>query len=178
MFRSQSMLLWGLFMMLFCGCTPNQQVFSSAGENWGVYKLDMQSEEVSLLYGSEYEISGLSSNYSGKRVVFSQHVDGTEYENTEIYTLDLPTLKQTRLTQNEKWDLYPVWSPDGSQIVFLSWREATLDIYLMERTVKINLCYLIQDFMMRTWIGLGIRSHLPARVRSGSWMKMGQTPGC
>ena len=130
------MLLWVLFVLLFGGCTPKQPVFFSAGEKWGIYKLDLQSEEVSLLYDSEYEISGLSSDYSGRRLVFSQHVDGAEYENTEIYSLDLSTLEPTRLTQNENWDLYPVWSPDGSQIVFLSWREATLDIYLMDADGK------------------------------------------
>ncbi|MCK4801834.1 MAG: PD40 domain-containing protein, partial [Anaerolineales bacterium] len=37
-----------------------------------------------------------------------------------------------RLTDNTAWDVYPVWSPDGSQILFLSWRESTLDIYQMD----------------------------------------------
>jgi TolB protein len=36
-----------------------------------------------------------------------------------------------RLTKNTFWDLYPVWSPDDSKIAFLSFRESTLDIYMM-----------------------------------------------
>lgn len=36
-----------------------------------------------------------------------------------------------RLTDNDFWDLYPVWSPGDSQIAFLSFREQDLDIYVM-----------------------------------------------
>ena len=94
MCRSRTILLCVLFVVtLFWLCEPPIQ-FSSSGENWGIYELDLQSEEVNLLYGSEYEISGLSRDLAGKRLVFSQHVDGSEYENTEIYTLDLSTLNR------------------------------------------------------------------------------------
>jgi TolB protein len=37
-----------------------------------------------------------------------------------------------RLTDNGVPDLYPVWSPDGSQIAFLSRRDDDLDIYVMD----------------------------------------------
>ena len=132
MYRSQKLILWVVFVLLCFGCAGQQPSISSSGETWGIYKLDLQSEEVNLLYGAEREISGLSLDPSRKRLVFSQQVDGSEHENTEIYTLDLSTFEPARLTNNENWDLYPVWSPDGSQIAFLSWRNTTLDIYLMD----------------------------------------------
>lgn len=37
-----------------------------------------------------------------------------------------------RLTNNTILDTYPWWSPDGKRIVFLSWRDTTLDIYTMD----------------------------------------------
>jgi len=118
--------------MLLFGCAQQQAEFSSAGEIWGIYELDLLSEEVKLLYGAEGELSGLSLDIQGNQLVFSQIMAGTEYENSEIITLDLSTRETARLTQNQQWDLYPVWSPDGSQIAFLSWRDLTLDIYLMD----------------------------------------------
>jgi len=57
---------------------------------------------------------------------------GSGYEFSEIYSLSLTGGTLSRLTENASWDLYPVWSPDGTRIAFLSWRDATLDIYLMD----------------------------------------------
>jgi len=59
---------------------------------------------------------------------------GTGYEFSEIYTLSILDRGLSRLTDNSNWDLYPVWSPDGSEIAFLSWRDSTLDIFLMDAT--------------------------------------------
>ncbi|MCJ7718088.1 MAG: hypothetical protein MUO54_16425 [Anaerolineales bacterium] len=130
--RSRSMLLLGLIMLLLCGCAQKQPVFSSTGEKWGIYKLDLLSEEVNLLYGTEGEISNLDLDKAGARLVYSKQVGGPAYEFSEILTYSIPDQRVSRLTENETWDLYPVWSSDGTQIVYLSFREETLDIYIME----------------------------------------------
>ncbi len=134
--RFQNGILCGLLILICCGCATHHPGLSSSGEKWGIYELDLHSDEVNLLYGTDDEISGLSSDLTGNQLVFSRGVDGSEYEKTEIFRLDLSTLQATRLTQNENWDLYPVWSPDGSRIAFLSWREVTLDIYIMDTDGK------------------------------------------
>jgi Tol biopolymer transport system component len=36
----------------------------------------------------------------------------------------------TQLTDNEYWNVYPIWPPDGSEVLFLTLRES-LDIYVM-----------------------------------------------
>jgi Tol biopolymer transport system component len=125
------LVLISLGVISLVGCSSQQEVFSSSGEIWGIYQLDLTSEKVLILYGTDSEISGLSVDPDGERLVFSQKIGGTEYENSEIHTLLIKKQALTRLTENDHWDLYPVWSPDGSQIAYLSWRDTTLDIYLM-----------------------------------------------
>ena len=39
----------------------------------------------------------------------------------EIAIVDWTTLDRIRLTDNASYDFFPVWSPDGKHIVFLSW---------------------------------------------------------
>jgi TolB protein len=56
-------------------------------------------------------LGGLIAFYSGR--------DG----NTEIYTMNPDGSNQRRLTSNQFGDDSPAWSPDGSQIAFLSDRE-------------------------------------------------------
>ena len=43
--------------------------------------------------------------------------------NWGIYVLDLDTMQETRLTSNHAIDAHPDWSPDGSKIVFGSFRD-------------------------------------------------------
>ena len=62
---------------------------------------------------------GLSQAPFGAKLYFIPARDG----NTEIYTMDSEGSNQTRLTFNEASDTYPVWSPDGRQIVFHSNRD-------------------------------------------------------
>jgi Tol biopolymer transport system component len=56
-------------------------------------------------------------------------VGGEEQSNEEIFTLDVDGQNLNQVTENDYWDLFPAWSPDGSRLAFLSWRENDLDIY-------------------------------------------------
>jgi Tol biopolymer transport system component len=38
---------------------------------------------------------------------------------------------QTRLTNHTARDVYPVWSPDGTRIMFVSNRDGASEIYMM-----------------------------------------------
>lgn len=57
-----------------------------------------------------------------------------ENNNLEIYQLDLanPTNSLKNLTKNSFEDQDPVWSPDGTQIAFVSNRDRNSDIYIMD----------------------------------------------
>jgi Tol biopolymer transport system component len=124
----------GLFIPAACKPSESDQVARVVPHinRWGIYALDIASKEVELLYSSEMRIAYLSLNKRGDRLAFSQLFGGSAKENEEIYTLDLIDGKLKRLTNNISWDLYPVWSPDGSRIAFLTMRDQNLDIFVME----------------------------------------------
>jgi Tol biopolymer transport system component len=99
---------------------------------WGIYSLDLSTQNVDLVFSSPDEITGLRLNPAEDRFVFSMQVGGNDLEHTEIFTIGVDGSDLQRLTENAHWDVYPAWSPDGAQIVFLSWRDSSLDIYIMQ----------------------------------------------
>ncbi len=100
---------------------------------YGVYALDLATNEVALVYSTNNEVftSALQLNTDGDTLVFAQKIDGSNDNNTEIFTIGVDGKNLKRITNNSFWDLYPAWSPDGTQIAFLSKREKDLDIYVM-----------------------------------------------
>jgi dipeptidyl aminopeptidase/acylaminoacyl peptidase len=66
-------------------------------------------------------------------IVFESDRDG----NFEIYLMEANGSNQRNLTQNPAYDTYPIWSPDGNQIAFLSDRDTTIEskpfsLYIMD----------------------------------------------
>ncbi len=98
---------------------------------WGIYRLDLVTQAVELVYSSPIEIAGLRLSENGERFVFSQRGEGGSESTEEIYTLGADGSDLHRITTNDLWDLYPVWSPDSSRIAFLSSRGSGLGIYVM-----------------------------------------------
>ncbi len=127
-----------LALLLLClapvpGCRPVALTVPHQAA-WGIYRLDLATQAVSLVYSTPREIfaSALRLHAAGDRLVFSQQADGTGNEGFEIYTLGTDGVGLTRLTQNGYMDVYPAWAPDGRSIAFLSRRARDLDIYVME----------------------------------------------
>jgi Tol biopolymer transport system component len=50
----------------------------------------------------------------------------------EIYTMNVETRRENRLTDNRVLDYHPAWSPDGTMIAFTSNRDGNLEVYVME----------------------------------------------
>jgi eukaryotic-like serine/threonine-protein kinase len=69
----------------------------------------------------------LSLSRDGKRVAAERTEPGTQ--NRDIWVFDTAGGTGTRLTTDPAWDAFPVWSPDGSRIVFTSNRGGTFDLY-------------------------------------------------
>ena len=52
----------------------------------------------------------------------------------DIFTVPVAGGKASQLTSNEAYDTAPVWSPDGSKIIFSSNREGSFDIFSVAAT--------------------------------------------
>jgi len=99
--------------------------------DWGIYALDLSTQNVELIWSTDEAISNLCLNHAGDEFAFSCRVGGTLDSNEEILAIGVDGTGPRRLTNNSYWDLYPCYSPDDSRIAFLSMRSSTLDIYVM-----------------------------------------------
>ena len=100
---------------------------------YGIYALNPATDKITLIYSTSDEMytSALRLSNHGDKFVFAQKIDGTSDRNTEIFTIGVDGKNLQRLTSNAYWDLYPAWSPDDSQIAFISNRTKDFDIYVM-----------------------------------------------
>jgi Tol biopolymer transport system component len=137
LFRSSRvwLLLLTVAVVLALGCTaettpPINKTVPHQGD-WGIYALDLSTEEVELIWSSNETISHLCLNNTGDEFGFSSKTGGTEDSNEEVFVIGVDGTGLRQLTSNNYRDLYPCYSPDDSRIVFLSWPGSTLDIYVM-----------------------------------------------
>jgi TolB protein len=81
-----------------------------------------------LVEGFSASVSDLAFSPDGTKLAYFLYV-GTG--NNEIFVEDLTVHKTKRLTTDSHHDFHPAWSPDGSQIAFVSDRSGKRQIYTM-----------------------------------------------
>ncbi len=133
----------GLFLIVVCvilasGCGTAKAKSVPREQRWGIYELNLATQDVRLIYSSAREIiaSTLGLNNQGDALVFAQKIEGDGDERSEICTVGADGQNFKRVTNNTFRDLYPAWSPDGKRIAFLSLRRADFDIYVMDADGK------------------------------------------
>jgi serine/threonine protein kinase len=101
---------------------------SGAGQNYQLTWLDQQGRVLgTLAEPGPYNSMALSPD--GRRVAVSR----TNPENTanwDVWLLDVGRNTSTRLTYDEVRAVFPVWSADGSSVIFDSIHEGEVNLYL------------------------------------------------
>jgi len=106
-----------ILLILLSGCTS---LSVPKIENWGIYSLDLGSKKADLIYSSAEKLTGVSV----KDNLFAFEM------NEEIYTYNKNSKVLAQLTNNTYLDTYPIFSPNGLKLAYLSMNN-TLDIRVM-----------------------------------------------
>jgi len=72
-------------------------------------------------------INYVSKSNEVNEILFVGHDDG----DLDIYLSNLATNETSKLTQNNRDDIHPSWSPDGTKIVYASSEHGAYEIYIM-----------------------------------------------
>ena len=84
----------------------------------------ISANNLTNLSGDEYDFEW---SPNGRHIVFVTEKDG----NSEIYSLDVETRENRRLTQNRLKDRLPKWSRSGGNILFVSDADGDFDIFTL-----------------------------------------------
>jgi TolB protein len=93
-----------------------------------LYLMQADGTEIQRLLSDDTDGAVGSFSPDERWVVFQSRAGEGEYQ---IYTLDLETGLIVRLTHTLARNFRPSWSPDGSQIVFVSERDGQSELYVM-----------------------------------------------
>ncbi|MBN2031421.1 PD40 domain-containing protein [bacterium] len=117
----------------------NLIAFSSNRDGFsGIYLMKPDGSELKLLTGKNASFSCPRWSPDGQRLAYVS----CDFEGSQIFTMGIDGKNQRQLTNTVCpgwWDTgfsregndSPVWSPDGSQIAYVSWQNDNPDIYIM-----------------------------------------------
>jgi len=133
-------LLLGILLMTACGSGNPEEPETGSTQpehqgTWGIYSFEPATGFVELIYSSENSIHGMSLNGTGSMLAFRHDYGPDMFTDSEICIINSDGGGFKRLTDNGWMDGYPCWSPDGTELLFLSWVDypvGTMDIYLMD----------------------------------------------
>ncbi len=127
-------LLSAVCLVVLCSCkqaTSPERKSVTHESDWGIYRLDLTSENVTLIHDDDRSIQGLSLDRRNRKLAFAQKAEGDADIHYEIMTIGVDGSGLTRLTRNGAMDVYPGFAPDGGRVVYLS-MQSTLDLFMMD----------------------------------------------
>lgn len=112
--------------------TGDLLVSSSRGGKFGIYTLSVAAPEAMLPVAADSFSNSVDGAYSADRtrMVFASDRFGSG--NFDIFVADADGRNPVRLTTDAAVDQQPAWTPDGGQIVFVSGRSGTRQLYVMK----------------------------------------------
>jgi len=122
---------------------PNEQIIfvskadSEANE---LYMLD-KSQTINRLTNNDRMENNPALSFDGKKIAYHAG-DPNDVLTWEIYVMDLETLEEIQITDNNVLDGHPDWSPDGTKIVYASFQDsqgipaAVADLYIVDLNSK------------------------------------------
>ena len=100
-----------------------------------IYVMDPDGSNKVNLTDNDSENEYPSWSPDGSKIAFYSDRDGG-WDGTgfdyDIYVMDSDGSNLVQLTDNDSYDGFPSWSPDGSKIAFYSDRDGDSDIYVMD----------------------------------------------
>ncbi len=102
-----------------------------------IYTINADGDELTRLTNVSSKNRSMNWSPDGSRIVFVSSRDDVDPSgclfncNFEIYVMDNDGSNQIRLTNDLYPDNWPIWSPDGSRIAFISYRDGNAEIYIM-----------------------------------------------
>jgi uncharacterized protein YjdB len=112
--------------------TGDLLVSSSRGGRFGIYTLLAGQPEAFLPIVADTFANSVDAVYSPDRTRMLFASDRFGSGNFDIFVADADGRNPVRLTTDPAVDQQPVWTPDGSQVVFVSGRAGTRQLYVMK----------------------------------------------
>lgn len=94
---------------------------------WAIWRMKSDGSDLEALVTEVDRESYPNFSPDGKWIAFASRRNA----NTDIYSVNLETNEETRLTAHLGLDSFPDWSPDGKRIAFVSSRDGNRDIFTM-----------------------------------------------
>jgi len=111
---------------------------SNRDSNYEIYMMKVDGSEQINLTNHEADDYWPTMSKDGAKIVFvsdrnEPNPDTCQYEcNSDLYVIDIDGSDLARLTDAPGREMFPVWSPDGTQIAFNSSRESGFDLFVMK----------------------------------------------
>jgi len=118
-----------VFQTGFFSATPNTLVYraSPTPRDFQLAWYDAQGKPTGEKVGDPGSISQLRLSPDGSRLAY--RIEAPNPANADIWLLDLARGASSRFTFGPNVAGFPVWSPDGTEIVFASNRDGIFDLY-------------------------------------------------
>jgi Tol biopolymer transport system component len=105
----------------------------------GIWLLNPDSGQGGPLKGSDHGDASPAWSPDGETIVCDghgrefgeRHAEWSVGGDLDIFTIDVASGRRCKLTVNADDDIWPVWSPDGRQIAFISVRDGSYRAYVM-----------------------------------------------